>query len=47
MTNESFGRLTDLPLRDAWAHEAHEFTPWPSQNIDHLSEVIGVPQSLR
>ncbi|QPM91424.1 hypothetical protein [Pseudooceanicola algae] len=46
MTDIQFGRLVDLPLRDAWPHEAHQFTPWLSQNIDHLSEVIGIPLEL-
>jgi len=46
MTDIQFGRLTDLPLREAWKHEAHDFTPWLAENIDHLSEVIGVPLEL-
>ncbi|WP_106744692.1 hypothetical protein [Yoonia maritima] len=46
MTDIEFGRLVDLPLRDAWRHEAHEFTPWLAENIDHLSEVIGIPLEL-
>jgi len=46
MTDIQFGRLTDLPLRDAWKHEALEFTPWLAENIDHLSEAIGIPLEL-
>lgn len=46
MTDIQFGRLIDLPLRDAWKHEALQFTPWLAQNIDHLSEVIGIPLEL-
>ncbi|MDV7145644.1 hypothetical protein R3X27_23420 [Tropicimonas sp. TH_r6] len=46
MTDIKFGRLEDLPLREAWKHEAHEFTPWLAENIDHLSEAIGVPLEL-
>lgn len=46
MTEIQFGRLTDLPLREAWKHEAHQFTPWLAENIDHLSEVIGIPLEL-
>lgn len=46
MTDIRFGRLEDLPLRDAWKHEAHQFTPWLADNIDHLSEVIGIPLEL-
>ena len=46
MTDIRFGRLEDLPLREAWKHEAHQFTPWLAENIDHLSEAIGVPLEL-
>ena len=46
MTDIQFDRLVDLPLRDAWKHEALEFTPWLAQNIDHLSEAIGIPLEL-
>jgi hypothetical protein len=46
MTEITFGRLQDLPPRDAWAHEAHAFTPWLAENIDHLSEAIGIPLEL-
>ena len=46
MTDVQFGRLQDLPLREAWKHEAHSFTPWLAENIDHLSEAIGIPLEL-
>jgi len=46
MTDIRFDRLVDLPLREAWKHEAQEFTPWLAQNIDHLSEAIGVELEL-
>ena len=46
MTDIKFGRLSDLPLRDAWPNEARQFTPWLAENIDQLSEVIGVPLVL-
>ncbi len=46
MTDVAFGRLVDLPLRDAWKHEALEFTPWLAANIDHLSDAIGIPLEL-
>lgn len=46
MTDIRFGRLVDLPLRDAWANEARHFTPWLAENIDHLSEAIGIPLEL-
>jgi hypothetical protein len=46
MTDVQFGRLQELPLREAWKHEALEFTPWLAENIDHLSEAIGMPLEL-
>ncbi|SDY25807.1 hypothetical protein [Citreimonas salinaria] len=46
MTEVTFGRLVDLPLREAWKHEALEFTPWLAENIDHLSDAIGIPLEL-
>jgi hypothetical protein len=46
MTDVQFGRLEDLPLRDAWKHEALSFTPWLAENIDHISAAIGIPLEL-
>ena len=42
--NESllFGALEEVPLREAWAHEAHVFTPWLAENLDRLGEAIGL-----
>lgn len=36
------GRLTDISARDAWNHEAHDFTPWLAGNLDRLGEAIGL-----
>jgi hypothetical protein len=38
-----FGRLERKPLRSGWKHEAAEFTPWLSQNLDRLSEALDLP----
>ena len=46
MSDITFGRLSDLPLREAWKSEAREFTPWLAENIDHLSEAIGMELEL-
>lgn len=46
MTDIEFDRLKEIPLREAWKHEAHQFTPWLAENIDHLSEAIGIPLEL-
>ncbi len=44
LMNESllFGALEEVPLREAWAHEAHVFTPWLAENLDRLGEAIGL-----
>lgn len=42
----SIGRLVEVPLRDIWKHEEHNFSVWLAENIDTLSEAIGVPLTL-
>jgi hypothetical protein len=42
----SLGRLTVLAPREVWAHEAHHFTPWLLENVDVLSDVLGMDLSL-
>jgi len=36
------GKIQRVKLRDVWRHEAYDFSRWLSDNIDVLSEVIGV-----
>jgi Domain of unknown function (DUF4268) len=36
------GRLEPVPLRDVWAKEAKDFTTWLANNIDILSEQLGL-----
>ncbi|WP_433165870.1 DUF4268 domain-containing protein [Kribbella sp. CA-247076] len=36
------GRLTRVPPRDVWPHEAHSFTPWLLSNVDVLSDLLGM-----
>ncbi len=36
------GRLSDVSPRDAWRHEAHEFTPWLAENLDQLGDALGL-----
>ena len=43
MTDLPFGRLVDLPPREAWRNEERDFTPWLAQNLGQLAEVIGIP----
>ncbi|MHC8509331.1 MAG: hypothetical protein ACYYKD_08020 [Rhodospirillales bacterium] len=40
------GELKDVNVREAWPHEAHNFTPWLAENLDAVSDVIGVPLEL-
>ena len=41
-----FSELKDVPLREAWPHEANDFTPWLAENLHRLSQVIGVDLEL-
>ena len=41
-----FGELKDIPLREAWPHEANDFTPWLADNLHRLSQAIGVDMEL-
>jgi len=39
-------RLTPVPLRDLWRHEALDFTAWLADNLDFIAEAIGVQLTL-
>ena len=43
---DEFGRLEPVDLRTAWKHEAFNFTPWLAENLDRLSQAIGIEMSL-
>ena len=43
MATPEFGNIEIVDLRDAWSHEAHDFTPWLADNLDRLSDAIGIP----
>lgn len=46
-TNKTpFARLEEIDIRDAWKHEAYDFTPWLAENLAYLSEVIDMPLEL-
>ena len=36
------GRVTRVPLRDVWKHEAHDLTRWLEQNIEVLGEAVDI-----
>jgi hypothetical protein len=42
MTTPNLGRLTTVPPREVWAHEAYNFTPWVLRNVDVLSDLLGM-----
>ena len=35
------GKLEEVELRQAWAHEALGFSAWMEQNLDVLAEALG------
>jgi hypothetical protein len=38
-------KITRMPLREAFRHEAHDFTRWLEENIDVLNDVIDITLS--
>ena len=40
--NQNLGKLTRVPLREAWKHESGEFTPWLAQtdNLNALADAL-------
>ena len=44
--SNALGRLTSIPPRDVWHHEALDFTPWLLQNADVLSDLLGMDLAL-
>ena len=45
MTNFSapIGKITRVPLRDVWKHEALDFTRWLEENLDVINDHLEVP----
>ena len=39
-------KLTEVPLREVWPNEAAGFTPWLAENLDGLSESLGIDLEL-
>ncbi len=46
MNDIVFGRLDEVEPREAWTHEALNFTPWLAENLDRLSEALGISLEL-
>lgn len=46
MNGIRFGTLANVNLREAWQHEAHDFTPWLAENLERLGEAVGLRLEL-
>jgi hypothetical protein len=42
MTAPNLGRLESVEPRDVWPHEARDFTRWLLENVDVLSDLLGM-----
>ena len=42
MGSLELGTLEPADLREAWKHEAHDFTPWLAEHLNHLGDAIGI-----
>ena len=40
--NDALGTLKNVDLREAWQHEAHDFTPWLAENLELLGHAVGI-----
>jgi Domain of unknown function (DUF4268) len=45
-TNKNLRKLERVPLRDAWKHEANDFTPWlaDADNLNDLADALGLSE---
>jgi hypothetical protein len=46
VVDTQLGRLKEVCVRKVWRHEAVDFTPWLSRNLDRLSEVLDIELEL-
>ncbi len=46
MNNSDLGKLQPVDIRQAWANEAQNFTPWLADNLDALAEVLKIDLEL-
>ena len=43
---EQIARIEQVNIGDVWPHEAHDFTPWLSKNLDLLGSALGMKLEL-
>jgi hypothetical protein len=45
-TKKNLSKLEQVALREAWKHEATEFTPWLAEqdNLDTLAQALGISE---
>ncbi|MFU1926790.1 DUF4268 domain-containing protein [Bordetella hinzii] len=45
----SLSKLSQVPLREAWKHEANDFTPWLAEadNLNALADALGISELVR
>jgi len=46
VTTTNFSTLQPIELREAWSHEALDFTPWLADNLHRLSDLLGMDLEL-
>jgi hypothetical protein len=39
-------RMIEVPLREVWHDESRVFTPWLAENVEYLSEALGMDLEL-
>jgi hypothetical protein len=49
MSNKNLGKMVRVPLREAWKHEAGDFTPWLAEvdNLNALAESLGLSELVQ
>ena len=47
MTTPNLAKIERVDLREAWPHEAQDFTPWLAENIAELGEALGMDLELQ
>ena len=45
--DKEFGKVTPLPIREVWKHEAQNFTPWLLENAELLGEALGMDLEIK